>query len=92
MAKFRKKPIEVEVIPVSVAIKYAATSCSNLPDWLRDKYDKGQIYFGPNFILISTLEGKIRGDWDDLIINGVKGEIYPCKPDVFAATYERVQE
>ncbi len=43
--------------------------------------------FGP-CILIDTLEGQMRADPGDWIIRGVKGEFYPCKPDIFAATYE----
>jgi hypothetical protein len=37
---------------------------------------------------IETLEGIMRADVGDYIIRGVKGEIYPCKPDIFAVTYE----
>lgn len=40
------------------------------------------------WITIETLEGKMRAGIDDWIIKGVKGELYPCKPDIFAATYE----
>jgi hypothetical protein len=39
---------------------------------------------------ISTLEGRMRADPGDWIITGIKGERYPCKPDIFAATYEPV--
>lgn len=39
---------------------------------------------------IETLEGTMRADVGDWIITGVKGERYPCKPDIFAATYEAV--
>jgi hypothetical protein len=42
-------------------------------------------------ILIPTLEGEMRASPGDWIITGVKGEQYPCKPDVFAATYEEVE-
>lgn len=41
---------------------------------------------------IVTLEGTMRADPGDWIITGVKGERYPCKPDIFAATYEPVKE
>ena len=41
-------------------------------------------------LLISTLEGQMRADVGDWVIRGVKGEFYPCKPDIFAATYEPV--
>jgi hypothetical protein len=43
-----------------------------------------------NGIAIKTLEGVMRGDMGDWIIKGVKGEFYPCKPDIFEATYESV--
>lgn len=39
---------------------------------------------------IKTLEGTMHADNGDYIIKGVKGEIYPCKPDIFEATYEKV--
>lgn len=39
---------------------------------------------------IETLEGTMRADAGDWIITGIKGEQYPCKPDIFAATYEAV--
>ena len=38
--------------------------------------------------VIETLEGDMRADVGDYVIRGVKGEIYPCKPDIFAATYD----
>ncbi|HLE04564.1 MAG TPA: hypothetical protein VI729_08150 [Anaerolineales bacterium] len=41
---------------------------------------------------IPTLEGTMRCDPGDWIIRGVKGEVYPCKPDIFEATYEEVEE
>ena len=41
---------------------------------------------------IETLEGKIKADKGDWIIKGVKGELYPCKPDVFEMTFEKVEE
>ena len=41
---------------------------------------------------IETLEGTMRADVGDYVIRGVKGETYPCKPDVFAATYETADD
>ena len=43
-------------------------------------------------VLIETLEGTMKADKGDWIIRGVKGELYPCKPDVFKMTYEKVDE
>jgi len=41
---------------------------------------------------IETLEGKMKANKGDWIIKGVKGELYPCKPDVFEMTYEKVEK
>jgi hypothetical protein len=46
---------------------------------------------GTDPLVIHTLEGILSVNWDDWIIRGVKGEIYPCKPDIFEATYEPVE-
>jgi hypothetical protein len=43
-------------------------------------------------LYITTLEGVMRADKGDWIIKGVKGELYPCKPDIFEMTYEQVYE
>jgi len=79
---FRKKPVEVE------AFCWNGEATHERPEWLQGPvvlYDAHQ-----GVLLIDTLEGTMtaqRGDW---IIKGVKNEIYPCKPDIFAATYEPV--
>ncbi|MCM3704056.1 hypothetical protein M3216_32435, partial [Paenibacillus macerans] len=44
------------------------------------------------FMQIKTLEGVMQANSGDYIIKGVQGEIYPCKPDIFEATYEKVEE
>lgn len=74
-----------------------------LPDWLpqpllectwgqnsRLPAQAGEIRRDGDFIYIGTLEGEMCAAPGDWIIRGVKGEIYPCKPDIFAATYETV--
>lgn len=86
-AKFRKKPVEVDAIqwdgavtadhPVTAWIKAGGGKYS----WTAD---------GPQRLAIETLEGWITASPGDWIIRGVKGEFYPCKPDVFAATYDAV--
>jgi len=45
---------------------------------------------GGEQLWLGTLEGVYKVTFDDYIIQGVKGELYPCKPDIFAATYEKV--
>lgn len=86
MAKYRKKPVVIE------AFCYGK---SHRPDWFQDKVSTNEITthqpgIVPDYCLIETLEGKMRGDYGDYIIKGVKGEIYPCKPDIFHATYEEI--
>ena len=49
----------------------------------------GSIFRQGDALWIGTLEGSMRADKGDWIIRGVKGEIYPCKPNIFAATYEK---
>jgi hypothetical protein len=61
-----------------------------MPGWIRDAYDRGEVLFLRDRVEIKTLEGRMTGLSDDWIIQGVKGEIYPCKPDIFDATYDRV--
>lgn len=88
--QYRKKPIVIEAVIAQDALNAAAANWSWLPEWLRDAYDLGKVIFLADRIEISTLEGNMTALRDDWIIRGVKGELYPCKPDVFAATYEEV--
>jgi hypothetical protein len=83
MSKFRKKPVVIDAFqwrPLSGEAQDKA-----VPDWIvMENHD-----IGPgNSLMIHTLEGIMRADPDDWIIRGIKGELYPCKPDIFAATYE----
>lgn len=81
--KFRKKPVVID------AIQYTGDNIEEV--W--HTFDAGEIY-GPveddPCAYIMTLEGRMRCDVGDWIIQGVQGEFYPCKPDIFAATYEEV--
>lgn len=85
MAKFRKKPVIIE------AWQFEAPTFMAQPHWLSNAMLAGTIYYQGGekpYYTIETLEGKMRAVPGDWIIRGVKGEIYPCKPDIFAATYE----
>lgn len=72
---YRKKPIVIE------AVQWFSNG--HAPNWAGRKISENGDHF-----TIETLEGVMRGNPGDWIIKGVKGEIYPCKPDVFEATYE----
>ena len=90
--KFRKKPVVIEAWPAK-AISYAASKDWNLgliPDCIIEAYNKGGWVFCTNGdIRIPTLEGTMIASPDDMILKGVNGEIYPCKPDIFEKTYEK---
>ncbi len=81
--KYRKKPIVIEAIlwdgeGITKALEFAAESGRGL-----QLYEDGGL-------AIETLEGTMRANVGDYIIKGVKNEIYPCKPDIFEETYEKV--
>ena len=89
--KFRKKPITIEAIQTSEALAHAIGAWEKLPAWLHAAYEVGTVIFATDHVSIRTLEGEMRADRDDWIIRGVKGELYPCKPDIFEATYAPVE-
>ena len=65
------------------------------PEWIIEAIKRGDVYFqgGPSpYMTIETSEGKMRAGVGDWIIKGIKNELYPCKPDIFAATYEAIPE
>ena len=93
MAKFRKKPVVIE------AWCFDSDWPSGAPDWVVAaaknpsgvnglKFERHPVS-GP-IALIATLEGVMTAKLGDWIIKGVKGELYPCKPDIFEATYDPV--
>lgn len=89
MPTFRKMPVEIEAIKFD---GYEA-SAREIEKAFRAEYEiEGYADYGGRLVRlrIKTLEGTMTADPGDWIIKGVKGEVYPCKPDIFAATYEAV--
>lgn len=88
MARYRKKPVEIDAIQVdggsTERITRWAVEVGGNPNCLSHGFDGS--------VVVETLEGKMKADIGDWLICGVQHEIYPCKPDIFAATYERVPE
>lgn len=76
--KFRKKPVEIE------AFRW---TFDEVPEWWTARKDI-QVEVHSCSAIIPTLEGDHRASPGDWIIKGVKGELYPCKPDIFEMTYE----
>lgn len=104
--KYRKKPVVIEAMQLPRCVggphfsitAYLGT-CGQIAEWCGgtsymmvnddEKAFEEAIVVGP-YIAIPTLEGVMAGRPDDFIIKGVNGEFYPCKPDIFAKTYEAV--
>lgn len=97
MSKYRKKPVIVEAFEYDGDL-VDSNGDSYVPDWAMGAYGGGTIRYGkgpdekPYDLYIETLEGKHLASVGDFIIKGVKGEIYPCKPDIFKMTYEEMEE
>jgi hypothetical protein len=90
MPQFRKKPVVIEAYEFQNRV-----GPDTRPQWIVDAIKAGTVRFhpqpsGPPHLTIETLEGIMRAECGDWIIRGVKGELYPCKPDIFASTYESV--
>ena len=85
MAKYRKKPVVIEAMQFT---KDSFDECCEFigEENLNDGTSKDECYIG-----IITLEGEHDANEGDWIIQGVKGEFYPCKPDIFEMTYEPVE-
>lgn len=85
--RYRKKPVEIDAFLVT------HPQCHAPPRWLAMAISVGAVYWNggdaPGY-RITTLEGVMLARPGDYIIRGVKGELYPCKPDIFEATYEAV--
>ena len=99
--KYRKKPVVIEAFQMT---KERRQDNRDWPEWLHRAWNKewkaiGAVNcedwansHGDGRLIINTLEGPLIVSWGDFIIQGVKGELYPCKPDIFEATYEPVNE
>lgn len=97
MKKYRKKPVVVEAFQMT---KKRREDNSEWPNWLNEAWNKDfsessavscEDYpnsNGKDRLVINTLEGQHTVNWNDWIIKGIKGELYPCKPDIFEQTYE----
>lgn len=94
--KFRKKPVVIEAFQYGVDVE---------PEWFKAARKEGLIKYVPSRnlkkseenkfpsdLLIKTLEGEMRCDYFQWVIKGIKGELYPCKCDIFEATYEPAED
>ena len=81
MAKYRKRPVVIEAFCLGT---------DSIPDWFCDAISNRKIHTSAEgHCYIETLEGVLRCNSGDYIIKDVRGEIYACRPDIFAMTYEQ---
>lgn len=87
--KYIKKPIPVEAVQI---LEDKNDLIDNYPQWFCDAYDLGKISYAFTGLIVKTLEGEMYTPWGSYIIRGVKGELYPCRADIFEETYEPYEE
>ena len=85
MAKFMKKPVVIEAEQFTEENKDRAFHFITCNVYARFDQENNPT------LVIQALEGNITASLGDWIIKGVKGEFYPCKPDIFEETYEQVE-
>lgn len=89
MARYRKKPVEIE------AVQFTGDNGDEVVAFTEGtgRLESAACYGDgpPYLVMIDTLEGRMAAGRDDWIIRGMQGEFYPCKPDIFDATYEAVE-
>lgn len=94
---YRKRPVVVQAVQLHATEPGDPLTFDHLTDWLTQALQdgtlerrNGDLINGGDwdFLAVRTLEGEMLAAPDDFIIRGVQGELYPCKPDIFRATYE----
>ena len=85
--KFRKKPITISAMQWDGTVESIDKINSRFGQDVKYYDDEDGVY-----VSCLTLEGELTVSPNDWIIKGIKGEVYPCKPDIFSATYEPVEE
>lgn len=93
--RFRKRPVDID------AMQWDGTpeSATSIIDWVLDGAGTARLICdegcegtaGTHYIGVDTLDGTMMASAGDWVVCGVIGEFYPCKPDVFAVTYEEVE-
>lgn len=84
MHKYRKKPVEIE------ALQWTGDNRDEIWKFCSMAYFNTDVATGDLSLMVQTLEGSMQASIGDYIIKGVKDEFYPCKPDIFELTYDKV--
>jgi len=84
--KYRKRPVVID------AVQFTGNNKAEVTKFFNEALPEETIGFNVHNIIIPTLEGNMTASIGDYIIRGIRGEYYPCKPDIFYATYEIVDK
>lgn len=103
MPRYRKLPVEIDAVPIHAILSRHFGNAVPLEDWVEEalkpdpETDEGfgaattvTVTEAADSIEVKTAEGTMVGEAADWLIRGVQGELYPCKPEIFEATYEKV--
>ena len=100
--KYRKKPVVIEAVKIIYAEMLSNgpehSPFAEMTPWIEASITSGVLSLSTKgardyaVIEIKTLEGTMEATPGDYLIRGIKGELYPCKPDIFDATYESAEE
>lgn len=94
--KYRKKPVVIEALKLTKDNIFEVMTFMGTVGRLSNNIDLDKFEDYKNIVtingglMIETLEGTMKANFGDYVIKGVQGEFYPCKPDIFEATYELV--
>ena len=90
MGKYKKRSVEVDALQFNTLDDYLV-----IVEWMKASGDTfalaDEVRYSTPIMTIQTLEGVMAASPGDWIIRGIKGEFYPCKPDIFSATYDPVE-
>lgn len=89
MEKYRKKPVVIDAVQLTMANAQSVSHMIAAAGYKTRTFSKLPMR-AVTGIVIETLEGDMEASFGDFIIKGVNGEFYPCKPDIFEKTYEKV--
>lgn len=93
MAMYKKLPVKVEAVKFEGWNNKQQVEFSERPEWLnRDMGNNISLFGDPKTLTIKTKEGNMKAKEGDYIIRGIKGELYPCDPEIFEKTYRQVGE
>ena len=90
--QYRKKPVTIWAMQFTTNNEVGSPAMDAVVNWANQGRNEMLAWHNGTDIFIETLEGKMRAEVGWWIIRGVQGEFYPCKPDIFEATYEAVSD